>query len=340
LPHLPPCRPFRRRSLYPADNSRSAVAAGNRSSCPHLSHSKIDRVQATSAVPRASNECCRRAHSIELLFDNLIGLCEDGQRYGHVLDVGRLAACLAMRASTLWLCPRSSTAIPRSLLRAVQVRWRLAARADNDITCSSAHNIHVAPRYQRSPASRSVATFTCSGALSLSTVPRTAAAFIGGIGAWELSARYSATNLNSNVVPGMNQSVTGGINGGLPTDCWPRAQLIPERLGSDVFARPVHQCEQAEFSGDGPNRPTFLRPCRLGPGGPFEIAPGLRQLADDIGRPGRSPSRRLRVAKGELSSLCNAIALASDFNVQTSAPYYRAAAARTRRLQAESQGED
>jgi phosphate-selective porin OprO and OprP len=36
----------------------------------------------------------------------------------------------------------------------------------------------------------------------------------GGIGAWELSARYSATNLNSNVVPGVAQSVTGGVNGG------------------------------------------------------------------------------------------------------------------------------
>jgi phosphate-selective porin OprO and OprP len=38
--------------------------------------------------------------------------------------------------------------------------------------------------------------------------------FGGGIGAWELSARYSATNLNSNVTPGVAQSVTGGVNGG------------------------------------------------------------------------------------------------------------------------------
>jgi phosphate-selective porin OprO/OprP len=36
----------------------------------------------------------------------------------------------------------------------------------------------------------------------------------GGIGAWELSARYSVTNLNSDVIPGVAQSVTGGINGG------------------------------------------------------------------------------------------------------------------------------
>src|SRR5271170_1459279 len=36
----------------------------------------------------------------------------------------------------------------------------------------------------------------------------------GGIGAWELSGRYSATNLNSNVTPGVAQSVTGGVNGG------------------------------------------------------------------------------------------------------------------------------
>jgi phosphate-selective porin OprO/OprP len=35
-----------------------------------------------------------------------------------------------------------------------------------------------------------------------------------GIGAWELAARYSATNLNSHVTPGTAQSVTGGIYGG------------------------------------------------------------------------------------------------------------------------------
>ena len=36
----------------------------------------------------------------------------------------------------------------------------------------------------------------------------------GGIGAWELAARYSTVNLNSNVVPGVPQSVTGGVYGG------------------------------------------------------------------------------------------------------------------------------
>jgi phosphate-selective porin OprO and OprP len=36
----------------------------------------------------------------------------------------------------------------------------------------------------------------------------------GSIGAFELSARYSATNLNSNVTPGIAQSVTGGVFGG------------------------------------------------------------------------------------------------------------------------------
>jgi len=36
----------------------------------------------------------------------------------------------------------------------------------------------------------------------------------GRWGAWELSARWSAMNLNSNVVPGVPQSVTGGVYGG------------------------------------------------------------------------------------------------------------------------------
>jgi phosphate-selective porin OprO/OprP len=38
--------------------------------------------------------------------------------------------------------------------------------------------------------------------------------FETGIGAWELSARWSVMNLNSNVAPGVSQSVTGGIFGG------------------------------------------------------------------------------------------------------------------------------
>jgi phosphate-selective porin OprO/OprP len=35
-----------------------------------------------------------------------------------------------------------------------------------------------------------------------------------GIGVWQLGARYSIMNLNSNVSPGLSQSVTGGIYGG------------------------------------------------------------------------------------------------------------------------------
>ena len=35
-----------------------------------------------------------------------------------------------------------------------------------------------------------------------------------GIGAWELAARYSIADLNSNVIPGVSQTVTGGIYGG------------------------------------------------------------------------------------------------------------------------------
>ena len=38
--------------------------------------------------------------------------------------------------------------------------------------------------------------------------------FSPGIGAWQLGARWSVMNLNSNVSPGVSQSVTGGIFGG------------------------------------------------------------------------------------------------------------------------------
>ncbi len=36
----------------------------------------------------------------------------------------------------------------------------------------------------------------------------------GGLGAWEIAARYSTVNLNSEVVPGVPESVTGGVYGG------------------------------------------------------------------------------------------------------------------------------
>jgi phosphate-selective porin OprO/OprP len=36
----------------------------------------------------------------------------------------------------------------------------------------------------------------------------------GGIGAWEIAARYSTVDLDSNVIPGVSQSLTGGVYGG------------------------------------------------------------------------------------------------------------------------------
>jgi phosphate-selective porin OprO/OprP len=36
----------------------------------------------------------------------------------------------------------------------------------------------------------------------------------GGIGAWEIAARYSTVNLDSNVIPGVSQDLTGGVYGG------------------------------------------------------------------------------------------------------------------------------
>src|SRR5215472_2797982 len=39
--------------------------------------------------------------------------------------------------------------------------------------------------------------------------------FETGIGAWEIGARWSVMNLNSHVTPGVSQSVTGGVFGGL-----------------------------------------------------------------------------------------------------------------------------
>ncbi len=46
--------------------------------------------------------------------------------------------------------------------------------------------------------------------------PQAAAPFsVGGaLGAWELSARWSVMNLNSNVTPRVPQSITGGVYGG------------------------------------------------------------------------------------------------------------------------------
>jgi phosphate-selective porin OprO/OprP len=41
----------------------------------------------------------------------------------------------------------------------------------------------------------------------------------GGWGAWELGARYSVMNLNSNVIDGVPQSVTGGVYGGFQQVC-------------------------------------------------------------------------------------------------------------------------
>jgi phosphate-selective porin OprO/OprP len=39
----------------------------------------------------------------------------------------------------------------------------------------------------------------------------------GGWGAWEVAARFSTVNLDSHVVPGLGQAVTGGVYGGQQT---------------------------------------------------------------------------------------------------------------------------
>jgi phosphate-selective porin OprO and OprP len=36
----------------------------------------------------------------------------------------------------------------------------------------------------------------------------------GGIRAWEIAARYGTVDLDSNVIPGVAQSLTGGVSGG------------------------------------------------------------------------------------------------------------------------------
>ena len=36
----------------------------------------------------------------------------------------------------------------------------------------------------------------------------------GCIGTWEIAARYSTANLDSNVIPGVSQDLTGGVYGG------------------------------------------------------------------------------------------------------------------------------
>jgi phosphate-selective porin OprO/OprP len=88
----------------------------------------------------------------------------------------------------------------------------------------------------------------------------------GGIGAWVLGARYSTVNLDSNVVPGVSQSLTGGIFGGQQQIRRSCPQLVPKRLAAVHAAVPIRGRKQAEFGGHGPDRPALRDTRRPGPG--------------------------------------------------------------------------
>jgi phosphate-selective porin OprO/OprP len=79
----------------------------------------------------------------------------------------------------------------------------------------------------------------------------------GGIGAWELAARYRTVDLNSNVVPGLSQSLTGGVYGGqqqiaaVPLSWYPNDWLPVHAAIS------IRKSKQAELERHSPNRPAL-----------------------------------------------------------------------------------
>lgn len=89
-----------------------------------------------------------------------------------------------------------------------------------------------------------------------------------GIGAWQLGARWSVMNLNSNVIPGVSQSKTGGINGGFqqvagllvswyPND-WVRLYLQGQYTNVDKLnAAGTTQIGQHFFSLEGRTQVAF-----------------------------------------------------------------------------------
>jgi hypothetical protein len=88
------------------------------------------------------------------------------------------------------------------------------------------------------------------------------AGFSPGIGAWQLAARYSLMNLNSNVTPGVSQSVTGGVFGGYQRIFGAALSWYPNDWIRFKMQFQYSMGGQANFRGDGANRPEIRDTCR------------------------------------------------------------------------------